>query len=108
VVGDRSFQTNLRKIWRQSGGSERCSEEGASAAGPLRGPKQPQLHKPADYRPVLTLLAVLTCGLLLQIFYVVISGDREIVAANGVGASMSGQPFDKNKDRLVWRPRPLI
>jgi MtN3 and saliva related transmembrane protein len=36
------------------------------------------------------MLVVLTCGLLLWIVYGVISGDWVIVAANGVGAGLSG------------------
>jgi MtN3 and saliva related transmembrane protein len=38
----------------------------------------------------LTMLVVLTCGLLLWIVYGVICGDWVIVAANGVGAGLSG------------------
>lgn len=38
----------------------------------------------------LTMLLVLTCGLSLWIVYGVIFGDWVIVAANGVGAGLSG------------------
>jgi MtN3 and saliva related transmembrane protein len=38
----------------------------------------------------LTMLAVLTCGLSLWIVYGLVRGDWVIVAANGVGASLSG------------------
>jgi MtN3 and saliva related transmembrane protein len=38
----------------------------------------------------LTMLVVLTCGLSLWIAYGVVRGDWVIVAANGVGAALSG------------------
>lgn len=38
----------------------------------------------------LTMLLILTCGLSLWVVYGIISGDRVIIAANGVGACLSG------------------
>jgi MtN3 and saliva related transmembrane protein len=38
----------------------------------------------------LTMLVVLTCGLSLWIVYGIVRGDWVIVAANGVGATLSG------------------